>query len=105
MSPLPDAREAFAARVLSAQAAERSLDAQSYIWHQDMMGTVLFEARPWRRAAACASRMPAHADAMRRSALGEGARHAPLATRRRLGPRAVPDRLAVVSCAALSDVR
>jgi putative cardiolipin synthase len=42
--PLPDARDAFAARALLAQAAERSLDAQYYIWHKDMTGTLLFEA-------------------------------------------------------------
>jgi cardiolipin synthase C len=42
--PLPDARDAFAARVLLAQAAERSLDVQYYIWHKDMTGTLLFEA-------------------------------------------------------------
>ena len=42
--PLPDARDAFAARVLLAQAAERTLDAQYYIWHDDMTGTLLFEA-------------------------------------------------------------
>jgi cardiolipin synthase C len=42
--PLPDAREAFAARVLLAQAAERSLDAQYYIWRKDMSGTLLLEA-------------------------------------------------------------
>jgi cardiolipin synthase C len=43
MYPLPDARDAFAARVLLAQAAERTLDAQYYIWHNDMTGTLLFE--------------------------------------------------------------
>jgi putative cardiolipin synthase len=42
--PLPDARDAFAARVLLAQAAERTLDAQYYIWRKDMTGTLLFEA-------------------------------------------------------------
>jgi putative cardiolipin synthase len=42
--PLPDAHDAFAARVLLAQAAERTLDAQYYIWHNDMTGTLLFEA-------------------------------------------------------------
>jgi putative cardiolipin synthase len=41
---LPDARDAFAARVLLARAAERSLDVQYYIWHKDMSGTLLFEA-------------------------------------------------------------
>jgi cardiolipin synthase C len=42
--PLPDGRDAFAARVLLAQAAERTLDAQYYIWHNDMTGALLFEA-------------------------------------------------------------
>ena len=42
--PLPDGRDAFAARALLAQAAERTLDAQYYIWHKDMTGTLLFEA-------------------------------------------------------------
>jgi putative cardiolipin synthase len=42
--PLSDSRDAFAARVLLAQAAERSLDVQYYIWHNDMTGTLLFEA-------------------------------------------------------------
>ena len=42
--PLPDARDAFAARVLLAQAAERTLDLQYYIWHADMSGTLLFNA-------------------------------------------------------------
>jgi putative cardiolipin synthase len=36
--------EAFAARVLLAGAAERSLDAQYYIWHGDQTGELLFEA-------------------------------------------------------------
>jgi cardiolipin synthase C len=44
MYPLPDAHEAFAARVLLAQAAERALDAQYYIWRNDRTGTLLFEA-------------------------------------------------------------
>jgi putative cardiolipin synthase len=42
--PLSDAREAFAARVLLARAAERSLDAQYYIWRKDRSGTLLFGA-------------------------------------------------------------
>jgi len=42
--PLPDARDAFAARVLLARAAERSLDVQYYIWRKDMTGTLLFES-------------------------------------------------------------
>ena len=41
---LRDARDAFAARVLLAQAAERSLDVQYYIWRKDLTGTLLFEA-------------------------------------------------------------
>lgn len=41
--PLPDAQDAFAARVLLARAAERTLDLQYYIWHGDMSGTLLFE--------------------------------------------------------------
>jgi cardiolipin synthase C len=40
--PLPDARDAFAARALLARAAERTLDLQYYIWHGDMSGTLLF---------------------------------------------------------------
>jgi putative cardiolipin synthase len=42
--PLPNAHDAFAARALLAQAAERTLDVQYYIWHKDMTGTLLFEA-------------------------------------------------------------
>ena len=42
--PMPDARDAFAARVLLAQVAERTLDLQDYIWHGDMSGTLLFNA-------------------------------------------------------------
>jgi cardiolipin synthase C len=41
--PLRDAREAFAARALLAEAAERSLDVQYYIWRNDLTGTLLFE--------------------------------------------------------------
>jgi cardiolipin synthase C len=41
---LPDGRDAFAARVRLADAAERTLDVQYYIWHADMPGTLLFEA-------------------------------------------------------------
>jgi len=36
--------DAFAARVLLANAAQRSIDAQYYIWHADETGTMLFEA-------------------------------------------------------------
>ncbi len=41
---LPDGRDAFAARTLLADAAERTLDIQYYIWQLDMSGTLLFEA-------------------------------------------------------------
>jgi putative cardiolipin synthase len=37
-------RDAFAARVLLAAAAEKSIDAQYYIWHGDEVGYLLFEA-------------------------------------------------------------
>jgi putative cardiolipin synthase len=46
---LPDGRDAFAARMRLADAAERSLDVQYYIWRQDLSGTLLFDAL--RRAA------------------------------------------------------
>ena len=46
---LSDGRDAFAARVLLADASERSLDIQYYIWNDDKTGTLLFEAL--RRAA------------------------------------------------------
>ena len=41
---LPDARDAFAARVLLIRTAERTLDLQYYIWHGDRSGTLLLEA-------------------------------------------------------------
>ena len=41
--PLQKPREAFAARVVLARAAERSLDVQYYIWHGDTSGFLLFE--------------------------------------------------------------
>lgn len=41
---LVKSHDAFAARVLLAQAAERSLDVQYYIWRHDLSGTLLFEA-------------------------------------------------------------
>ena len=40
---LPDPIEAFAARVLLARSAERSLDVQYYIWHADQTGTLLLQ--------------------------------------------------------------
>lgn len=46
---LRDGFAAFAARALLADAAERTLDVQYYIWHEDLSGTLLFEAL--RRAA------------------------------------------------------
>jgi len=42
--PLREGTDAFAVRVLLATAAERSLDAQYYIWHGDQVGYLLFEA-------------------------------------------------------------
>ena len=41
---LPQPRDAFAARVVLAGAAERSIDVQYYIWHDDVVGNLLFEA-------------------------------------------------------------
>lgn len=41
--PLPDGRDAFAARALLADAAERSIDAQYYIWHDDITGRLLLQ--------------------------------------------------------------
>jgi len=42
--PLPDAQEAFAARVLLMQQARQQIDLQYYIWRNDRTGTLLFEA-------------------------------------------------------------
>lgn len=42
--PLPSGRDAFAARMLFARAAERSIDVQYYIWEDDLSGTLLYEA-------------------------------------------------------------
>jgi len=41
---LADARDAFAARALLMQAAQKTLDVQYYIWRGDMTGTLLLEA-------------------------------------------------------------
>ena len=41
---LEDPYDAFAARVLMANAAERSLDAQYFIWHADAVGLLLWDA-------------------------------------------------------------
>ena len=40
---LPDGREALAARLALADAAQRSLDVQYFIWNKDMAGKVLLE--------------------------------------------------------------
>ncbi len=47
--PLSRGLDAFAARAALADAAERSLDVQYYIWHDDVSGGLLFDAL--RRAA------------------------------------------------------
>lgn len=47
--PLSNARDAFAARVLLARAADRSLDLQYYDWNDDTTGRLLFE-EVWRAA-------------------------------------------------------
>jgi putative cardiolipin synthase len=41
---LAEGRDAFAARALLADAAERSIDARYYMWHDDISGTLLREA-------------------------------------------------------------
>ena len=46
---LPDPHGAFAARALLADAAEKAIDAQYYMWHGDITGFLLFE-RLWRAA-------------------------------------------------------
>ncbi|MFL6694388.1 MAG: phospholipase D-like domain-containing protein, partial [Ramlibacter sp.] len=46
---LVDGHDAFAARAALADAAQRSLDLQYYIWHNDLSGALLFDAL--RRAA------------------------------------------------------
>ena len=47
--PLPSPTESFAARVFLAAAADRTLDVQYYLWHDDETGTLLLEAL-WRAA-------------------------------------------------------
>lgn len=42
--PLIDGRDAFAARVLLAHSAEKSLDVQYYIWRDDLTGTLMLDA-------------------------------------------------------------
>ena len=46
---LPDAYDAFAARMVLAAAAQKSIDAQYFIWHDDQVGMLMFEAL-WRAA-------------------------------------------------------
>src|SRR6266480_7946291 len=41
---LPEGPDAFAARALLAAAAERTLDVQYYIWHNDTTGHLLIDA-------------------------------------------------------------
>ncbi len=41
---MPDAFDAFAARMIMAAAAQRSIDAQYFIWHDDQVGMLLFQA-------------------------------------------------------------
>ncbi len=41
---LPQPRDAFVVRALLAAAADRSIDVQYYIWHDDEVGNLLFEA-------------------------------------------------------------
>ncbi len=43
MHALANSRDAFAARLALADAAQRSLDVQYYIWHKDMTSSVLIE--------------------------------------------------------------
>lgn len=42
--PLVEGRDAFAARILLAQRAERSLDLQYYIWRNDLTGILMLDA-------------------------------------------------------------
>jgi len=43
ISAIPDGRVAFGTRMLLARAASKSIDIQTYIWHDDATGTLLFE--------------------------------------------------------------
>jgi cardiolipin synthase C len=47
--PFAEPRDAFAARMLLAATAEKSIDAQYYIWHGDQVGVLLYEAL-WKAA-------------------------------------------------------
>jgi putative cardiolipin synthase len=42
ITPIPDGRVAFGTRMLLARAASKSIDIQTYIWHDDATGTLLF---------------------------------------------------------------
>jgi cardiolipin synthase C len=42
--PLTEGRDAFGMRLALASVAERTLDAQYFIWHDDLAGTLLFDA-------------------------------------------------------------
>lgn len=44
IAPLQSGADAFAARILLADAAVSSIDAQYYIWHADLTGTLLLDA-------------------------------------------------------------
>ncbi|MFZ9364079.1 MAG: phospholipase D-like domain-containing protein, partial [Arenimonas sp.] len=41
---LSDGRSAYAARMLIIESAQRSLDLQYYIWHDDVSGNLMFDA-------------------------------------------------------------
>jgi putative cardiolipin synthase len=42
ITPIPDGRIAFGTRMLLVRAATKSIDIQTYIWHDDATGTLLF---------------------------------------------------------------
>lgn len=44
IEPLVTGKDAFATRILLAKRAERSIDAQYYIWHNDLTGMLLLDA-------------------------------------------------------------
>ena len=39
--PIQDPKQAFASRVALARAAQRTIDIQSYLWHNDTTGTLM----------------------------------------------------------------
>src|SRR3979490_879908 len=43
VTAIPDGRVAFGTRMLLARAASKSIDIQTYIWHDDATGTLLLE--------------------------------------------------------------